>query len=305
VVDTVQNQFWDFISNPKAFEKLISEKGEQLRNMEQERSETVQELLKSAHWKSRDDEESERESTHYNEQRLDFLSAAKRERVIALESEFASKSAGLSFVQPRLTQSEQRARVKEFSDQKEAGLQAELTPAELEEYRLRNSRFANLRLSLANFDASEAELRDMVRLQEQAAASADPTNPNVDSRVKDRATADAQARADIKNLLGDERYTQFQRAQDNRYLELVQVADRLALAPQAAVDAYETRRAAEDQARQLRADPSLSAEERAAGLRALRADVEQSLTSAFGASAFEIYKTRSGQWLGQLDPAAR
>src|SRR5206468_11933980 len=124
-------------------------------------------------------------------------------------------------------------------EQQEREFQQLLSTEELAEYKLRSSTSADVRSRLTGFDASEAELKELVRIQEKFSATA-AGNPKL--------PGPQTAQAEIKTLLGEQRFTEYQRAQDGRYQELYQLAERFSLPAQVAAEAYEVRKVAEDQA---------------------------------------------------------
>ena len=110
-----------------------------------------------------------------------------------------------------------------------------------------------------------------------------------------------QQRDRIKDLLGPERFTQFELAQNPYYQEFYGVAERFEVPSQAIADAYEMRKIAEQEAGNVQHDKRISPEERMAALKAIHIETGRSLETALGAQAFAIYHSRSGQWLDQLE----
>jgi hypothetical protein len=79
------------------------------------------------------------------------------------------------------------------------------------------------------------------------------------------------------------------------FRELFQSTDKQGVSKAALVQAYEVRRAAEEQARQIRADAQLSSEERSVLLAALRAQTTQALARSLGPVGFGAYLKEHGQ----------
>ena len=103
------------------------------------------------------------------------------------------------------------------------------------------------------------------------------------------------------DLLGPERFTQFERAQNPHYQEFYEVAERFEVPSQAIADAYEMRKIAEQEADKIQHDKRISPEERMGALKAIHIETGRSLKTALGTQAFATYRSRSGQWLDQLD----
>ena len=172
-----------------------------------------------------------------------------------------------------------------------AELQQALSPQEFEEYKLRSSHFAQTQNNLIGFDASADELRLLTRLQMKA-------------EEENTAAARSQAQEETQKLLGDERYSAYQRAQDGHYQEAYRVAQRYELPVETAEKIYDIRTLAEQQAKQLQANKSLPDEQRTEMLDGIRAETERALTETFGADAFKSYRTVSGNWVTRLNQPA-
>ena len=105
----------------------------------------------------------------------------------------------------------------------------------------------------------------------------------------------------MKDLLGPERFPEFERAQNPQYQEFYEVAERFEVPNQTIAEAYEMRKIAEEEAGNVRGDKGISTEDRVAALKAIHIEIGRSLETALGAKAFAIYHSRSGQWLDQLE----
>ena len=112
---------------------------------------------------------------------------------------------------------------------------------------------------------------------------------------------------DIKAQLGDARYAELKRGEDYAFQTMFRAADREGLGKETAVKVYDMKKAAEDQARQVRSDQTLNSEQRAAALRGIREETERSVKTAFGEKGYATYERNSGTfWLNGIspDPAA-
>lgn len=109
----------------------------------------------------------------------------------------------------------------------------------------------------------------------------------------------------IKARLGDERYAEYQRAQDGAFQAMYRTADREGLGKEAAVQVYDMKKAAEDQAKKVRSDTNLSADQRNAALRAIRDETERHVKNRFGEKGYANYERNYGTfWLRNLAPDA-
>ena len=158
--------------------------------------------------------------------------------------------------------------------EKDRSIQAQLTPQEFAEYKLRTGSAAGTRFGLWALDVTEAEVRAIAEAK---------TGPQSEGR--------------IKQLLGSERYAEYQRAGDNNYQQARRITDRFELPPETAVRIYEVQKAIQEQAQSIRRDQGRSIEERQAILQALQAEAENSIAAELGPEAFKTYRKYGGGWL--------
>ena len=150
---------------------------------------------------------------------------------------------------------------------------------------------------------SREELREMVRLSKSFKDMAAETNlfrtGHCPKRSKPRQKAAFEAQ--VKSLLGPERFADYQRAQDSNFREIFAFSQQNNLPQSAAIKVYESRLNAGEQADEIQNDGSLSAGERAAALAVLKAATMNTVSSALGGS-YHDYLQGPGQWLGTLAP---
>ena len=109
--------------------------------------------------------------------------------------------------------------------------------------------------------------------------------------------------AQVKTALGETRYAEYERAQDFNFQSIYRVADKNGLTKDDAVKVYDMKKVAEDQAKRVRADPSLSAAQRTATLQGIRTETENSIRTVFGDKAFDAYVNQPGTyWLKGISP---
>ncbi|NJO55500.1 MAG: hypothetical protein HC834_03130 [Rhodospirillales bacterium] len=103
-----------------------------------------------------------------------------------------------------------------------------------------------------------------------------------------------------RELLGEERFAQFQRASDAVYPSLYDVGLRFAM-PEATVDtAWQMQRDADAAARRIREDTSLTLVQRREGLRAIQQETQQSFQTLLGDEPYQTYRENGGDWLNEL-----
>ncbi len=188
-----------------------------------------------------------------------------------------------------------------------------LTPAELEEYDLRNSYLAaDLRHSLSGFKPTAEEFREIFRLQQKLreqlggnpyVAAADGKPDNVDP--KEWNTAKERIAGELKAKIGEERFAIYQRSQNYQYQELIRAADQYSLSPDVPEKVWAVREMAEHTRRQLLAMPNMSDEQRQAALAELAAHTETEVQTIMGADAFRRFNSwRPNSWIKNLAKVA-
>lgn len=197
-----------------------------------------------------------------------------------------------------------RARLQSVYDSLQTDLARLLDSMELDELQLR----AQQSFLVANdlhFDGvslTGAELRNLVRASRSFKDLA--RNELIPDRPLSEAEQNAQAAgftARVKDLLGAERFADYQRAQDANFREIFAFGQQNQLPQKTAIAVYESRQAASQQAVVIQGDGSLSADERATALAVLKA-AAQNRISALLRGSFPEYLAGPGQWLETLAP---
>ncbi|MCU0782713.1 MAG: hypothetical protein MUF81_01425, partial [Verrucomicrobia bacterium] len=190
----------------------------------------------------------------------------------------------------------------------EDAMAAILTPEEMLDYNLRFSMTANtMRIQLAGFEPSEQEFLEMFKKRkayddEFGISGMGGLNLKGEEKQKQKA-AEQQLNDQTKALLGEERYQDYKRAQDYAFQAMYRVADRENLGKAAAVKVYDMKKVAEDQARKVKQDQSLTKEQRTAALQGIRTETENSVRAVFGDKGFQSYqKQPAAYWLNSISP---
>jgi hypothetical protein len=189
----------------------------------------------------------------------------------------------------RLSFREREARIALLEKEERADLTRLLSPRELEDHDLHHSGTAVvLRYKLGTF------------------------NPTLDNSGLSRTTNGAEAEAkfaakdavdlQIRTALGDARYGDYVRAQDENFGRVTALVQRLALPPATANRLYDLEHRTRHQADALQNDAALSAELRNAQLAALTASTAAALTATLGPRGAEAYRQNTGEWLKILQP---
>lgn len=236
---------------------------------------------------------------------FDFLPASKRNKVFEAMQDMQTK-----MQKAMKGGSPDPDDLRKVMKESEATLAALLTPQELLDYNLRFSITANtMRMQLAGFEPTEQEFLEIYQRRkayddEFGGGFGGPLNLKGEEKQRQQA-AEKALEDQVKNLLGGDRYTDYTRAKDYAYQAMYRVADREGLGKEAALKVYDMKKAAEDQAKQLRNDKNLSAEQRTAALRAIRDETERSVKNVFGEKGFTTYERNNGTfWLKGIAPDA-
>lgn len=186
-------------------------------------------------------------------------------------------------------------------DRFESDLARMLAPGELEELRLRLAAIKDKDHLTRGSGVSinGGELREICRLHADThdllAMALDLEDELYPEELRQK--GDAAFAELLRRFLGTERYADAERSKDQLFRELFQSTEKQGVAKAALVQAYEARRAADEQAKQIRADQQLSAEERTLLLAALRAQTTQTLARSLGPVGFDAYLKQHGQQL--------
>jgi hypothetical protein len=279
--------FWKFALNEAEIAKGRAE-------INRERTQMMQEVF------SAETDPNYQAMYEWRQRSLDFLPPDKAEQVMALLRKYDTESRPVTMLASR-SQAENE-KLGEIAAALRQDLAMVLTPAELEDYDLRNSRVANaLRSQLSVFDPTEQEFRTLYRLQ---SAYADRLGtffgqPTAD-QIQARTEAQRQLDAEIKITLGDQRYEEYRRASDYSYREAYKVVARLGLPPATTNQVWEIQQDIQKRAGSL--DRGLSTDERAQQMAALAGEAQTRVTQLLGDAGFQAYREHGGQWMQILQP---
>ncbi len=246
------------------------------------------------------------------EQMLDFISPSKQAQVMEVEQKFAAK---LMKAVGNGADADSLKDMAKVQKEKEAELAKVLTPQELEDYNLRMSQTAMMmRFQLASFEPNEQEFKDIFKAKKKfedefgMGSSANYGYPGGGTQEeKDKyAAAKKELTAELKAAVGEARYAEYERAQDFTYQSLYSITQKQGLAKDVAVQVYDMKTASETQAKQVRADKSLSSEQRTTALQAIRDETEQAVKTALGDKAFQSFQKNQGaNWINRISPAKK
>ena len=276
--------------NPRELQKREREVDERKRQIIRElvQADVIQERMRST---GKED---------YYERRLTFLPEQKRSTVRELLEKY--------------DEAERQVREKDEADggnmgvadqtelsrlrrQRAAELDQALSPPEKQQYELWASPVANqVRHATYGMNASEQEFLAVYQARkafEETWGGVQPELLEPAERVRmelARTTMNTQ----IRSHLGDDRYAEYQRGEDDDYHMLNALVTRFNLPREKAAEVYSYKAVAMGYRSQVQADPQLNPEQREVALKAIADETRGSVRSVLGAKAYSHY-IRSGQ----------
>jgi len=297
LADGPEDRFWETADQRDARQRA---RDARLRALELEKRALIRQLL-GADWNFAALKELRSESlaSGIAEVLLGFTDVAKTDYLFTTHQMFERDAQALQTATEGILLDEDLPKLHALRDGFEATLARGLAPAEVEELRLRLAALEGMEhLQRRNGVAvTGAELREIAKLRADTHDMLAKAL-NLDDELYPaelRAKGEAAFAELLRRFLGAERFADVERAKDQLFRELFQSTDQQGVSKAALVQAYEARRAAEEQARQVRADAQLSTEERTLLLAALRAQTSQALARSLGPVGFGSYLKQHGQ----------
>jgi hypothetical protein len=231
---------------------------------------------------------------------LDFLPDNKKTQVMKMFSEMQAKMAKLSKdgnPDPKEMMKVQRE-VEEMVKQ-------QLSPEEALQYELRFSMTANMmRNQVAGFDPSEDEFMKVYKLRKGFDEQFSPMGMGDESEAErdKRQKAEKELKQEIKQALGDERYKDYELAQDWQFQQTLRALKRADLGVAEAKQVNVMKKLAEEQASSIRNDKSLSQAQKTTALEAIRTETESSFKKYLGDKGWESYnRPNNVYWLDSIN----
>jgi len=171
-----------------------------------------------------------------------------------------------------------------------------LSPAEMEEFNLRKSPFAQQLQNLPGFKASEEELRAMAGLTlTEKPEPTDKKSPDYEAKLAEQRAEKEKIDKQMKALLGENRFAEYERSKDGNFKNLSQLARRYDLPLQTISEVYEMERSTLKEVRALKKSNAAS-EEREEALETIRQQTERAMIAKLGARAAETYRRNFNNW---------
>jgi hypothetical protein len=232
---------------------------------------------------------------------LQFLSPEKRDALAAAIARWRQAVEEGRLIPDDAARQDRLALAEEALDQQIATL---LTPEEREQYQLRASPLAErLRDQLRGFGASREEFEQLFRLERQLQVESESVeaNASADPQTADRLQAiGAEFDQKVKELLGPQRYADYQRSLDPDYQTLYSLALDHQVPTAVANQVWDMRRAVEVQTTRVRENPLLDIEQKQLALDAIRRETERAIVDVLGEPLLDAYQREGGGWLTEL-----
>jgi hypothetical protein len=218
---------------------------------------------------------------------MDFLPEDKKVRLMKIMSDMQAKMAEAN----KDGGNDMEAMGKAMKDMEKA-VKATLTPDEYLDYQLRFSMTANMmRNQVAGFDPSEEEFMKVFKLRESFDSEFSPMTrmSENDEQKKAREAAEKQLKDNIKTTLGEQRYADYERAQDWNYQQIHLAARKGGLGTAEATKVHDMKKIAEKEANNVRLNQNLTPEQKSEALQGIQHQTETSIKAVLGEKGWEQY----------------
>jgi hypothetical protein len=227
------------------------------------------------------------------------LPETKRDQVRAIQEKYWAQSDEIKQRTVGYLEPEDREEFLRIKSERRAELAKIVTPKELQDYELQTSATAPaLRSRFEGFEVSDEEFRkifDYMQPQDEkfslSRRNPDPVNPEFTAA---REQAEKDLLEQIHQVLGDERYTEYQRTRDPVYRTLRQVGNEAGVPQESILQAYQAQQQMQEEAKRLLQDPNITPEQRTAGFQQMQAQGEQMLQQLFGDKSKQILQRLQG-----------
>jgi hypothetical protein len=240
----------------------------------------------------------------YYERRLSFLGEERRTQVRELLERFdeaEQKIRDQETADESALSAADRAQLRRLRQQREAELDALLSPQEKQQYELWLSPTANeVRHALYGMNATEQEFLAVYQARKAYADAWSQRDPDLLDAAARQAMEQAREamEAQILQHLGEERYAEYQRGQDADFHLLSALVTRFKLPREKAAEVYSYKSVTANYRAQVRNDPNLTTPQKDAALRAIAEETSKALREVLGAKAYTHYvRTGQGRWI--------
>ncbi len=276
---TNRYEYW----KPKSLAQLQGEMVSQPQELAREKRELLKTLLGENSSDRPDSSTLQAQASTMMERMWDFLTPEKQMAAMEVQQKYGARMAALDRLDVN--------GMKKLLAEQDAELLTVLSPEEKFEWDLRSSRTASfMKAKMGDFEPTEQEFREMCRLQKQYDDQYGPpgyATVRGDSGDPARQTAAAELQRQLKNLLGPDRYKEYQYEGRWEFDFLRSIATENNVPKEAAFKVYDIEEATMTQARNL--SRSLPADQRKAALAAIAAEAGNAVEKLLGPVAGPEY----------------
>jgi len=223
------------------------------------------------------------------------LPADKRDLVRAIQEGYWDQADELQQRTKGYWEPEDVAEQRKTRAERREALAKVLTADEMVDFELATSSTASsLRSQLSAFNASEQEFREIFKLRHRLDEEFNSPDPGDSASREARSRLRNRMEEQIKSMLGEQRYAEYQRSQDWGFRNLSRVAQQTGLPQDTAIKAYDVQRLASEEAARVRTDATLTVEQRTETLKAMQDEVNKTLTGLLGQTGFESLQRYGG-----------
>jgi hypothetical protein len=232
--------------------------------------------------------------------RLGFLPDEKRDQVRKLIDRYSREEVSLrEKIWEDGDAPEDQAKLRQLQQQQQTAVAALLSPEEFRQYELWISPTAyQVRDSFFGMNPKETEFLAIFDLKKKFDEQWHPDELTDEAGKAKLAAAQIELEGRIRAQLGEQRFVEYQRAQDQDYRQLSIAVSRSQLPATKAVEVYEMKRIVLEQRAQVLADNALSIEDKQAALQAITTEAHSTVKETLGVKAYNFFLRRSSaDWL--------
>jgi len=262
----------------------------QLQALELERQALLVQLL-GPNWEGATESQVDRWNLPLDGPVLGALSADSKQAVRNLHSRSVSRLQEHLAARQQAGQAPDPSEAARLRQETREALARVLTPAQMEEYLLRYSQTAqSLRAELQALELTPDEFRSLFRARDAAAQQIQLHHSGSDvASAKRREGLEGQQEAVLKQVLGSERFELYKFNQDPAFRQAQASAQKIGAPAEAVLPLYQINQAIALERERIRADASLTFEQRAAALAKMLAQQQDSLRKVLGRDAYDRY----------------
>lgn len=242
----------------------------------------------------------------YYERRLSFLSEDRRTQVRELLERFdeaEQKIRDTDTADATALSAADRSTLRLLRQQRESELEALLTPQEKQQYELWLSPVANeVRHALYGMNASEQEFQVIYQARKAFEDVWGPRDPDLLDPATHQQMDQAKAvmEGQILQGLGEQRYAEYERGEDDDFHLLSALVTRFKLPREKAGEVYGYKTVALNYKSQIRSDPNLTTQQREDAVKAITEETKNSVRGLLGVKAFNYYlRSGQGKWISE------